>query len=902
MAEKRLVKRNGMLFEEDEPSLMQRVQQAGVTPPTTPAGAAKLGATPDQAKMVGTPAYKKPILEEAVDKEKTLEGAQRLEQPRQATQEEAATVQKAAQVSQLGGLSGRVQALVESQLQQAGQAQQQATATVDKNSVAAMLGLTPQQVAADAANPNSNYSKILAKLQQYTQAPSESAIVELTQMGLTPQQASQAIGMVNTGAAATGQAVAAQVADQVTLGALDLTPLGFADIGALATTLGVTPEQAQAMTVPQLQEKITQLQQQEFDQVSNLRAQLAASPYGSAQRQILEQQLAAMGQVGLEGAAQKVAETAEDINLANQVTIGDQVFQVENILKDENLSNLIQQYINAPEEDKDKILPPETYSGLREWVDANQQALGDLVSTAQGTQQAFTAAQQAYKDLGTLGGLAPDVVKLLAPTYDPTKSVTSEQAEQMKQQLAATPLGAIAMSDDPEAKGMLAKLTMASAKDIKKKGLTVDQIKSAYQLGQRIKDEPTLAGILGIDATKSSDFMTNPATAELYKKVVANYDALKGGGEKFTTLLADKDFQKEVAAGLPKDVMKALLKNKDPFKDFTEYKNYKAKQTEWDSVKKSGKLDSVLGFMFGDSKATSKSLNKLYNSLKEITRVDPTDKAAANKLATLSAFIGDDGKFTDSDLKSLTSSADKHVKGAGSLLDFIKNEDKGYSFGGLTDAWAKGTAPTAKDRSFFDAVKPLLDDDTITVQEMATLPEAVRNRLFDMPEEWRTKFSGIYKPNNDPDAPSVKLPFSKSDYTTYAKKHKDITEWDAITKDNASLLKNTGLDIKNTRGMLQKAGSGGLTQDQRNALASYYNAIVGADAADGHSSSLSGAKILKKDLLNIIAAFDTYTTGQTVLAEQVEAAEKKKRDAATAAAAKVAAENAKKLKGGRGGR
>lgn len=484
-----LIKRGGALFEEE--TLKDRVDKLNLgQTPTTPLGASMAGASPDSAKMAGTAAQKQNVIKEAVQPQQTLAAAQRLEGPQQTTAQAQQAQERAAQLQRMGTMGQRVQSRINNMIAQSTQNMQMGQISADDQAIAAALGLDPQQAAAQKPQ----IDDINAKITAYMQNPSEDALLALTSAGLPRNQVYQLTGLLETGQQATGNAIAQAMADELTIADLDVTELGFEDMTQLNALLG---QDVSGMTVPELQDAVTQLQAAEFDRAEEIRAQLASLPRGSAQAQILRRELAAMGDVGLKGAEQTVEEAAQAIDMADTVMLGGQEYKVEELLKDENISNLIQDYMDMTPEEREAILPEAQFGELRQWIEENQQALGTLKSEAEGTQAEFQEANEAWAETEAETGLSPELLNSLGEVagfdFDPDRTVTSAQLEDFKQKFQDTGVGQLAM--DPENRILISNLDPASMEMVRE--WDAPTVKKSFDTAREFQSDPFLQVLAG---------------------------------------------------------------------------------------------------------------------------------------------------------------------------------------------------------------------------------------------------------------------------------------------------------------------------------------------------------------------------------------------------------------------
>jgi hypothetical protein len=652
-----ITRQGGTLFEETEETLKQRLEQLGLedSAVTNQALAQSLGASPDSTKMIGTQAQKTPVLQAQAQKEQTLAGAQRLDQGRmQSSTAEQSAMLKAQQMSQLGSLSTRVQGLIESKLQGLSAAAPVSQAQVQQSALASQLSLTPEQLTRDLQDPESKASKVQASLISLTQNPTgplaEQAMKQLADLGYNERQVAL---MIDTSGAVTAKNAATQLEDTVKLGDLDFTQMGFGSQEEVATMLGVPATELANMTLPQFQEQVVKVQMDQFDRAQELKAQLAALPKGSAQRQVLEQQLRDLGQVGVKVMERKVAQTVKEIDQADKVTLGGETYSVDELLKDEKIESLIKEYIYATPERQQELLPSEKFGDLRDWINSNQLALADLTSELSATSEAFRETQEAYATMGNLNkdiSLAPDILETLGIGYDPTKAVTSAEVEAQKQALLDSNVGKAITTADPKVnREIAAKLTPENTAILK--DMSPAAIQDAHKYGDLSMDA-TIRDLAGIP--EGADFVTDADQQAAIDAAIFIRDELDRTGN--LDWIQNPDFMK-----LNVTQRKALAENPDRFDEFTTFRNVERSLA---NLGDNPTMEQVLQIMLQDDTVDIENVTKNYNDLRLYAKLG--DPEAAKMMVKWQRVLDPDNDGIDADdAKSLATRLQGFVQGVG---------------------------------------------------------------------------------------------------------------------------------------------------------------------------------------------------------------------------------------------
>lgn len=161
----------GQLVEESTPISQLAGQQGLTAPPTTPGGAAALGASPDSAKMAGTPNQLASAVRQSLDRQQTLQQSQQDKRYRsELTAEEQAQKDKAAQMqATLGSTGAKVSSLVAAEVAKlssgpTGAAQYQADVAAAQATADAANAAAEEKYKADVAAANDVASKKQAEI------------------------------------------------------------------------------------------------------------------------------------------------------------------------------------------------------------------------------------------------------------------------------------------------------------------------------------------------------------------------------------------------------------------------------------------------------------------------------------------------------------------------------------------------------------------------------------------------------------------------------------------------------------------------------------------------------------------------------------------------------------------
>jgi hypothetical protein len=379
------------------PSVNELAGQVGITPGTTATTAGPL-ATPDQRKMMGTPAQKGAKIA-AAGGESQLEQATKLRAPAEADEKTETAKRKAAALAgALGPMGDKVSQMVDAVFtritgQQVEGAEADSGLQLKVNSAAEVIKNFDENaqkdiadlVAAIGANP-----KDLASLNALNTKLGRTADTALSAAEI-PALIAAAPDIVK---AAAGTAVTKVVDDKITLE--DIGQLGTTQ-EELASLLGIDPAEVPNLTITDLQNLIATKQQSEFGQAQEVQAGMAAtSLLSTTEKAALRDVLATMEETGLAGAEFQVAQIGKDIADGRQVVVGNETYTVEELLSSPAMTDIVKQILDDPEAKTDFVKAlKETDPDLYNWVISSKAGLEKLVSEAATGAGKYKEIQQA---------------------------------------------------------------------------------------------------------------------------------------------------------------------------------------------------------------------------------------------------------------------------------------------------------------------------------------------------------------------------------------------------------------------------------------------------------------------------------------------------------------------------
>jgi len=441
--------------EENKKNINDLAKEAGQNTPTTPLGAAEIGAPSKSADMMGTPLQRKANLEmqqkaqkqrieeqekQASAEQQRLEGttlqqAQRYQSPAQ----EASTQQQQAQelsesLRAFGPVQTRVQALIQERITAA----QQGAAGLEVNEAAISALDEGTQDAARAA------------IDGYIKSPTEENLQKIY------DAVGYAIEDISSLFAGDEQAIKTAVKDVISEKAATLESLGLDQLGIdaaqqtdLEGELGLEPGGLANLTLEDLNAKIAEVEAREFSEIERLQAILSDPTASASLKQQARDQLAQMGVVGVTGVEERVDTIMEQVEQGNTIEILGREFTLEQALSDEGLTDLIVKAVNNEELLQD-MLDSEEYKDLGEWIQNNIDTLKETVEESEEQAESFIEVQDNYqgfrKSLGE-GEKETAALEALFPGFDFGNSVLSADWDTLQKMSKVNPLYDLVKTD-----------------------------------------------------------------------------------------------------------------------------------------------------------------------------------------------------------------------------------------------------------------------------------------------------------------------------------------------------------------------------------------------------------------------------------------------------------------------
>lgn len=438
-----------IIRDQDGQLLLGQTQTPGVAA-QSPEAAAAQGASPDAAKMAGTPASggaapgagapgqaPQPLSAGTAEgagsvQPRTPEPARLREVMRQeaAVQQTATAAQADKQAeakrmeTQFGDLGHRVQTLVDRYLTPAAAP---STPPVDPSTGAPAVGMAPAPTTAPVLGILGDISKLTPEQQAAMQAIASS--------GGTPQTIADAkragipdpfayITNKDQVAAAMGGVAAGLTPDKIMLDEKTIADLGQTP-EQLAASLGVPVEQLAGMSLEQMQRQMETRLTAEFNSVRDAATRAIDPALGPNERAAARAELKQLGAAGVYATEADMHRLEQSIDSADEITFAGKSMSVAEVLDDEFMTGLVKNYVDSPADSDARKRLREDSPQLAAWIDQNESALREASLQLEGAATVYQEIQDSVtkttQDITTFTGnqvtpeVASQLLELLVP-------------------------------------------------------------------------------------------------------------------------------------------------------------------------------------------------------------------------------------------------------------------------------------------------------------------------------------------------------------------------------------------------------------------------------------------------------------------------------------------------------
>lgn len=398
-ARSRLVKGADGVLVEETPDLQALTAKAGLpAAPVDAASAATLGATPDQVKMVGTPAQVGNALRMSQAPGTSLATAVRTgtAAPATASADTKASQDKAAALADLGDTGARVATLVEAA----------------KARLAAPAAAAPVPTVAEGTDP-----KVQTALATLAANPGDLvALAEVnkalgrdTTSQLTAQEISDLYGSgIDATAAAGAQALSGT--GTITVADLAADPEFGYDPATLGELLGIPEAEIAGYTVSQLQQAVAAVADAEFSAAAQTDADAGSTVLGTAERDAARSAGRDASTLGIRATEEDMQALEESLASSATVSFAGVPMSIEEMLSSDKISSVITEYLQAAPGSPTRENLDQTEPELALYIAQHQAALSAATAQMGETAETLSGIQTGNAEIGKLsgGGVLPD--------------------------------------------------------------------------------------------------------------------------------------------------------------------------------------------------------------------------------------------------------------------------------------------------------------------------------------------------------------------------------------------------------------------------------------------------------------------------------------------------------------
>lgn len=424
----------------------------------SPSAAAQQGASPDAAKMAGTPAsggavpgIGAPTPDQAAQAPAPAApqqplaagteagaGAAKAQPPLTTQLREVMRMEQAAQQAstaaqadkqaeaarmqtQFGDLGSRIQTLIDRYLPAPAPAPASAPGTPpgDPSAVGTGVAAPPAPLGLlKDLTPLSQQNRLLIQEIARTGGSDPQMIANAVARGIDPWE-------FVTKPADVASALAAQAAqatpDKIMLDPKTIEGLGYTP-ASLSAALGVPADQLAGMSLETMQQTMQQKIAAEFSTVRAAASRATDPALGANERAAARAELKQLGAAGVYATEADMSRLEDSIASAGEITFAGETMSIEKALDDEFMTGLIKSYVDSPPDSDARKRLREDSPQLAAWIDQHESALREASLQLEGASTAYTAIQesaasaaQAIAETGLPEAEADALLEMLVP-------------------------------------------------------------------------------------------------------------------------------------------------------------------------------------------------------------------------------------------------------------------------------------------------------------------------------------------------------------------------------------------------------------------------------------------------------------------------------------------------------
>ena len=497
------LKSNRGLFQTSEEEIQKLAERNNLArAPISPQESKVIGANKDQAKMAGTPNQRISALRQQFEAEETLAGTQRREQKpsKGLSAAEEARKQELDSLQNLGNLNDRVRQIALNRFKQEHPAPTQLEFT--------------EQAEGLAQDIQDRLSMGNATMDDYVQIAEQLGIQQITDASQLVSQVNSMLG-IDTGA--SSEFIAGLAAGDLTLGELtteDLTEMGYTDFSEIASSLGMTEEEASQLSLDGLQDVLDAKQAEEFDHARTARNILRDPASTAAQRAGALKTLERLQAAGIDDTEAQFEDIEKKIEEGQTIEFAGQAIHIDELMDNEYLELEIARALEDPDYMESlREKEPE----FADFIEDHQAMFSELVDEVDADTQAFLDVQDQNSALAKpsedmQGEFSADVMqtwysdygKLRADVYEPNGAIQVMQDPEIPTNIKQVLEEAIRQFSSTGNMELVQELGELSKEDILSLGLR--NIGQVTQFTNTVND---LSNLEQLDSKKDADQIIN---------------------------------------------------------------------------------------------------------------------------------------------------------------------------------------------------------------------------------------------------------------------------------------------------------------------------------------------------------------------------------------------------------
>lgn len=692
-ADEQLVRGPGGVLQK-APTLQEATNLAGLSSgPTTPMAAQMIGASPQAAKMAGTPQQMQATLQTALRQK---------QYGRETTAEEKAAMIKSEDMQKLGGLGDKVTNLIQAEYNKLTPPPAPTPAAAGTQPPADTF--TPVQV--DAANTElAKYADKLAIIRANPSSPeAQAAMKEIsTALAKDPKDIdwNKMYEDAQTAIANAAKEAIGSVEQVIKVPEI-ISDLGY-DLPTLSTLLGVPADQLKDYTLQQLQDIVNKVASTEFTRTEQLEKQATSGAVGQAERGLARAAAREMSAIGVRASEAEMQRLNDEVSQAAMVTLFGQTKSITDWLADDEISAMIKEIVESPTDSQLRRDLKEKAPGFYSFIERNENALKDAAARIEIGGSKFKQSEEAIAEAKKATGLDEGILDAI-DYKSPTETVTAPDGTQAPAVKTNMETYLDTITDPNYRAAVNAEINAAGPEVAKQLNSLTPQEMAALKIGQADgpwdrwmqleKARQAFASAGSKD--KQLSFITNSSIADINSMIAASAErkALGLPGVDISALDLNKD-------GVPDwdnlaEIYNTLINPKKSLKDAVSGVTMPTKRT-FQLPALNATQQSLFNKFKGKPSISQADINNTDMTTAEAVELDRLRKEGSAKVDPFIGVIADYKKATPDRIQNNVLGPPPTWKGGRGVVPFdeyanrFMNLAKGQTPGGFVD-WLKSGA------------------------------------------------------------------------------------------------------------------------------------------------------------------------------------------------------------------